>query len=71
MKKAQMIKFTHRALRRARAKEIDINWDGYYPMCPVCGSWEVEEHRGKLWSFCPNCGQKIKQPEPVRKETEE
>ena len=69
MKKAR-IKFIHTAVQRAKAKEVDINCDGYYPVCPTGGSWEVERNRGELWSFCPECGQRMKQPEVVRKESE-
>lgn len=54
------IKWIRQALNKARPKEIMISWDGYYPMCPRCGSWEAERHRGEIWPYCPMCGQKIK-----------
>ena len=54
------IKWIRQALDKARPKEIRISWDGYYPMCPRCGSWEAERHRGEIWPYCPMCGQKLK-----------
>lgn len=54
------MKWIRQALDKARAKEIKISWSGYYPMCPRCGSWEVERHRGEIWPYCPMCGQKLK-----------
>lgn len=45
-------------------KEVEIAWDGCYPYCPTCGSRNVPKdgdgRRGKIWSFCPDCGQKLK-----------
>lgn len=62
------MKQVRQALSKARAKEIKISWDDYYPMCPRCGSWEVERrHRsGEIWPYCPMCGQKLKD---LKKET--
>lgn len=56
------LKQARQALSKARAKEIKISWDDYYPMCPRCGSWEVERrHRsGEIWPYCPICGQRLK-----------
>lgn len=54
------LKQARQALSKARAKEIKISWDGYYPMCPRCGSWEAERHHGEPWPYCPICGQKLK-----------
>lgn len=54
------MKQVRQALNKARAKEIKISWDDYYPMCPRCGSWEVERHRGEIWPYCPMCGQRLK-----------
>jgi hypothetical protein len=38
------------------AKEPYINCDGYYPVCPNCGQWDLEEN-GKDAIRCSNCGQ--------------
>lgn len=56
------LRWTRQALSKARAKEIKISWDGYYPMCPGCGSREVERRyrSGEIWPYCPNCGQRLK-----------
>lgn len=56
------LRWTRKALSKARAKEIKISWEGYYPMCPGCGSWEVERRyrSGEIWPYCPNCGQRLK-----------
>ena len=54
------MKWASQVLSKARAKEIKISWDGYYPMCPRCGSWEAERHRGEIWPYCPMCGQKLR-----------
>ena len=35
----------------------EINTDGYYPYCSVCG--EEPEH-GKMSNYCPNCGSMMK-----------
>lgn len=59
MKQAHL-KWIRQALSKARAKEIKISWSDYYPMCPRCGRWEVERHRGEIWPYCPMCGQKLK-----------
>lgn len=58
------LKQARQALSKARAKEIKISWSDYYPMCPRCGSWEVERHRGEIWPYCPMCGQKLKDLNP-------
>lgn len=52
------IKQVRQALNKARAKEIKIS-RGHYPMCPRCGSWEIERrHRsGEIW---PMCRQRLK-----------
>ncbi len=54
------MKWASQVLSKARAKEIKISWSDYYPMCPRCGRWEVERHRGEIWPYCPICGQKLK-----------
>lgn len=35
----------------------EINTDGYYPYCSVCG--EEPEH-GKMSNYCPHCGAMMK-----------
>lgn len=56
------IKWVRQALDKARPKEIKISWSDYYPICPRCGSWEIERRyrSGKIWSYCPMCGQKLR-----------
>ncbi len=57
------IKYMKVALGKAKAREIDVSWNDYAPMCPRCGSFDVERHHpGELWPCCPNCGQRVKQP---------
>ncbi len=61
MKQAHL-KWIRQALDKARPKEIKISWSDYYPMCPRCGSWEIERRyrSGEIWPYCPICGQKLK-----------
>lgn len=68
MKQAHL-KWIRQALRKARAQEIKISWSDYYPICPRCGRWEVERHRGEIWPYCPVCGQKLKDlnPDPQKR----
>ena len=35
----------------------EINSDGYYPYCSVCGE---EPENGKMTNYCPNCGARMK-----------
>lgn len=65
------LKWVRQALSKARAKEIEISWDGYYPMCPRCGSWEIERRyrSGEIWPYCPICGQKLKAPKAEQVKT--
>lgn len=34
-------------------KKVEINCDGYYPMCPTCGHFDLTEDIEN----CPECGQ--------------
>lgn len=62
-RKSKRRKFIRAAVRKAVAREVEISWSDYYPMCPACGSWEVEKTPGKVWNYCPECGQRIKNVE--------
>lgn len=62
------LKWITQALSKARAEKIKISWSDYYPMCPRCGSWEAERHRGEPWPYCPMCGQKLRDIKAKKKE---
>lgn len=64
------MKWIRQALDKARPKEIKISWSDYYPMCPRCGSWEVERRyrSGEIWPYCPMCGQKLRDIKIKKKE---
>lgn len=54
------LKWISQALSKARAEKIKISWSDYYPMCPRCGSWEAERHRGGALAILPDVRPEIK-----------
>ena len=56
-------RFIRAAVEKAVAKEVSLGWPDYYPVCPVCGSREVKKIGGKVWKYCPECGQRLKDVE--------
>lgn len=64
------VKYISVAVQKSVAKEVSISWSDYFPICPRCGSWSVERTQGKLWNYCPECGQKIKDIVSERTETQ-